>query len=53
MSSPIKTFSISGIIPQQNIGGVNSHGNFSAQSITENTEVIWMEEWTERSLRAG
>ena len=52
ISSPIKTFSISGIIAQQNIGGVISDGNFSAQSITENTEVIWMEEWMERSLRA-
>ena len=41
-----------GIIPQQNIGGVISNGKFSAQSINENTEVIWMEEWTERSLRA-
>ena len=41
-----------GTIPQQNIGGVISDGNFSAQSINENTEVIWMEEWTERSLRA-
>lgn len=41
-----------GIINEENIASVINDSNFSAQTLDEYTEMVWMEEWTERSLRA-
>jgi len=40
----------SGIIPSDYIAGVVRDGNFSGHMIKENTQVVFMDEWTSDSL---
>lgn len=39
-----------GIIPSNYIAGVVRDGNFSGHMIKENTQVVFMDEWTSDSL---
>jgi len=43
-------FILSGIIPSMYIAGVLNDGKFSGSMITNNTQIVIMDEWTSNSL---